>query len=278
MTKLTERDLKFLSTLGDYELMSTSQIVTHIFKGIDKKTVLRRLRKLEKEKLIKRTYGLQTNELVWSLAHYGAFKIHREGFPEHINRNSLEHDITLTEVRLTLEGAGIATSWRTEQSLRRLLPKDKGRFTNELCPDAIFAIKTATGYQGVGLELELSGKNSARYAKVFDAYGVRKNYFALWYVVESEALGRKLQREWTKCNPKVLRPKFGWMLLNELLKSPDEAKIFSDSAITKMSSIINRPQTLSPALSQSTVGEAAHPSAERVGNRYQETPSQISNS
>jgi hypothetical protein len=41
--------------LKKYELLSTAMIETLIFNGVRKTTILRRLRILEKEKLIKRT-------------------------------------------------------------------------------------------------------------------------------------------------------------------------------------------------------------------------------
>ena len=78
------------------------------------------------------------------------------------------------------------------------MPKSQDRFAQDLCPDAIVAVKTPNGYEGVGLELELSGKNASRYAKLFAAYGERRKYFAIWYVVESQSLGKMLEREGTK--------------------------------------------------------------------------------
>ncbi len=259
MTVITERDLKFLETLGDYEMMTTSQITRRVFSEIDKKTVLRRLRKLEREKLIKRTHGLASGELVWSLSQFGAYKIQRDSFLEKINRNCLEHDTTLTELRLVLERFGMVSSWRTEQSMRRQMPKTRDRFAQDLCPDAIVAVKTPNGYEGVGLELEFSPKNASRYAKVFAAYGERRKYFAIWYVVESESLGKMLEREWAKANSYVAKPQFGWMLLRELLKEPHNANLFTGGKKIKLSSVIDVP-----LLHRSR--EPAPTPAEQVGN------------
>ena len=244
MAIITERDLKFLETLGNYELMTTSQITRRVFSEIDKKTVLRRLRKLEREKLIKRTHGLASGELVWILSHFGAHRIQRDSFLEKINRNCLEHDTTLTELRLRLEHSGMVTSWRTEQSMRRQMPKSRDRFAQDLCPDAIVAVKTPNGYEGVGLELELSGKNASRYAKVFAAYGERRKYFAIWYVVESESLGKMLEREWTKANSHIAKPQFGWMLLSELLEAPHDANLFKGGKKIKLHSVIEIPSSI----------------------------------
>ncbi len=238
MAIMTKRDIYFLETLGNYELMTTSQVTRRVFSDIDKKTVLRRLRKLEQEKLIKRTHGLASGELVWSLSHYGAHRIGRDSFLENINRNCLEHDTTLTELRLRLESSGIVTSWRTEQSMRRQMPKSQDRFAPDLCPDAIVAVRTPSGFEGVGLELELSGKNASRYAKVFSAYGWRRKYFAIWYVVETESLGRMLERAWTKANSHIVRPQFGWILLKEVIEDPLNLNLSVGGKKIKLNSVI----------------------------------------
>jgi len=217
MIAVTSRDQWLLKLLGRYELMTTLQIQTQVFSGVDKRTVLRRLRKLEMEKLIKRTYGLRSGGVVWSLTQGGAQRIQKEGFLDKINLNSLEHDVTLTQLRIALEEAGIASNWTTEQSIRRRMGNKTKRFGGEVCPDGIFAIKTDTGPEGIGLELELSGKNISRYTKIFEAYGSKKIYFAIWYVVTSKALGRKLQGEWSRVNPHITRPIFKWFLLEDLL-------------------------------------------------------------
>jgi len=246
MTIITDRDLRFLAILADYELMTTTQLSTRAFAGVDKRTVLRRLRKLEEERLIKRSHGLPSGELAWSLAHYGAFRIHRDSFLEKVNLNSLEHDTTLTELRLVLESSGAASSWTTEQHIRRLLPKSDRRNASEICPDAIFAVRTPKGFEAVALELELSGKNPSRYSKIFAAYGQRAKYFALWYIVDSDALGRKLQNAWGKANSDIVRPQFGWMLLKEILANPVSAKLHCKTGIMQLGSMIEVRQTNAP--------------------------------
>jgi hypothetical protein len=225
MGVITVRDKGLLGRLGDYELMSTSQLCGQCFPGIRKTTALRRLRKLEHQNLIKRTPGLENGEAVWSLAPFGAHTIHRDSFLEKINRNNLEHDVLLGDIRIKFEKSGIASSWVTEQSLRRSAPKQEYHSWGQIIPDAVFATQTQDGFQAVALELELSAKNPARYEKIFSLYRRRKQFWGLWYLVGDPSIGRKISRAWTKVNPKVERPKLGWALVDDVMSGVGEFKL-----------------------------------------------------
>lgn len=265
MTVIMDRDQKLLRTLGDYELMTTTQLSKLVFPGIDKSTALRRIRKLEHMKLIRRIHGLPTSELSWTLMQSGAVRIERESFLENINRNSLEHDITLTELRMRLEEAEAVSSWRTEQALRRLLPQQDRRFSGERCPDGIFAVRLETGFEPVALELELNGKNVSRYSKVFETYGEKSKYWAVWYVVSSESLGKRLAKEWVEVNPRVKRPKFGWLLLDQILASPNLAKLnWTDQTVQLDAAIRIKPISKTNS-TEKTLKTPAQTPALRVG-------------
>jgi DNA-binding Lrp family transcriptional regulator len=208
-----------LGFLADYELASTSQVAEEIFIAIDRRTVLRRLRKLERQKLIKRTRGLESGEFVWSLAALGAASVGRTKYLDHINKNSLAHDIGLTDQRLRFERVGLASGWVTEQALRRALGGQKLGAGDEVTPDAVFAVKTNSGYEAIGFELELSPKNLSRYTKLFKAYSRQKKFLLAWYVVENAAFGRRLAKHWKHvCPTYQQRPQFAWSLKSDLLK------------------------------------------------------------
>lgn len=157
MIYFTERDKTLLNKLADYELLSTKQLRELVFPKVTKTTVLRRLRKLESEKLIRRVHVLRGGELIWTLTAPGAIPIHREHFLENINRNTLEHDVTLNDVRLMFEKLGLVVGWHTEQALRRASGTKQKTLEPQINPDAIISVKTVEGIKAVALELELSG-------------------------------------------------------------------------------------------------------------------------
>lgn len=215
MTALTKRDEGLLRVLAAYELLSTRQVLGLVFAGIRKTTVLRRLRKLEAERFIRRTAGLAGGEFVWSLGAAGAFRLRLEKYLENLNRNTLEHDVALNDVRLAFEQAGLALSWVTEQALRRRVGEHS--FVGEsLNPDAIAAVRTGGGQEAVAVELELWSKSPARYRKIFSHYGSLSRIWAVWYVVPDPALGKKILREWVGVNENRRRPEFYWLLLDEI--------------------------------------------------------------
>lgn len=219
MTRLTQRDNSLLTTLGDYEFLSTRQLLLLAFPKIRKTTALRRLRKLETERLIKRVHGLAGGEFVWCLSINGAHRIHRDGCIDRINRNSLEHDVLLNDLRMAFERIKLVTGWRTEQSIRRAASNKKSESREDLNPDAIASVRTANGVEAVAIELELFAKNSTRYRKTFRQYAYLKQLWAIWYLVPDIALGKRLAKEWTKAT-EGRGPQFYFLLVPEVL-SPD---------------------------------------------------------
>lgn len=221
MPRLTERDLKVLNKLGSYEMLSSKQLSKICFPEIDKSTIHRRLRILENEKLIRRSFGLQSRENVWSLSRYGASTIHRDGFIEHINKNNLEHDILLAEVRLALESSGLAKSWTTEQQIRRQTATKHEKDKQSINPDGIMTIRIGDGYKVVAIELELTAKNPSRYRKTFRQYGEMKSIWGVWYFVTNKAIGKKVLAQWRKVNVDTKTPTIGWALVDDVLRTPN---------------------------------------------------------
>lgn len=215
MVYLKKRDVFLLQTLGAYELLCTRQLLALVFPNIRKTTALRRLRKLESERLIKRTNGLKGGEFIWSLTVNGANHIHRDSFLEKINRNSLEHDVLLNDIRIEFERIKLVTSWHTEQAIRREAAKNNSDYRNELNPDAIISVRTPKGNQAIAIELELFVKNSSRYKKTFCEYSYIKNIWAVWYVVPNVTLGKRLMKEWQKYVTQG--PEFYFILVEDIL-------------------------------------------------------------
>jgi hypothetical protein len=95
--QLTPRDRVLVEELSCFGLLSTSQIAKLYFACVQKTTVLRRLRLLEKESLIHRVVGLPLGELAWISTAEGN-RVIGSAYPmKRPNRNSLEHDLIVSE-------------------------------------------------------------------------------------------------------------------------------------------------------------------------------------
>ncbi len=167
-------------------------------------------------------HGLKAGELIWTLTTPGALRIHREHFLENINRNTLEHDVTLNDVRIVFEKLGLVVGWHTEQALRRAAGAKQKTLEPKINPDAIISVKTAEGIKAVALELELSEKNLSRYRKIFADYARMRTLWGLWYVVPDLNFGKRLLKEWSRENSRVQSPQFYFLSLSEIL-SPDSS-------------------------------------------------------
>jgi hypothetical protein len=214
----TTRDQKLIELLGCYELFSTRQILKTSFPEIDKRTALRRLRKLEKEKWIRRAPGLPGGESVWALGPVGAHRLRLDNYLEKINRNTVEHDVVLNDIRMELERLGIAKEWITEQAMRRKQDKRHGSsIGSEINPDAIFVVDVAGTPMAVALEVELHGKNASRYRKIFRAYSNLRKIWSIWYAVSDQKLGERILKEWKNLGAGWPRPEFYWFVIGDLL-------------------------------------------------------------
>lgn len=250
----TARDQKLIELLGRYELFSTRQILKTSFPEIDKRTALRRLRKLENEKWIRRAPGLPGGESVWALGPVGAHRLRLETYLDKINRNTVEHDVVLNDIRMEFERLGIAKEWITEQSMRRKQDKRHGSVIgNEINPDAIFVVDVASTPKAVALELELHGKNAARYRKIFRSYGNLRKIWSIWYAVPDQKLGDRILREWKNLGGSWPRPEFYWFVIGDLQDQTKPIRLHGVAG----DRLIHRPTATSQ--------EGAHPCAHAVG-------------
>ena len=117
--KPTERDLLLLEQLESYGLLSTGQIRELIFKGINTRTVLRRLRLLKQRGFIFSSEGLPNGGLAWILSKKSASLFKHDIETKIINKNTLQHDVAISSIRIQLERLKIAESWTAEHILKK---------------------------------------------------------------------------------------------------------------------------------------------------------------
>lgn len=224
--RLTKRDLEIFKLISKTTILTTAQIEREIFLGIATTTVLRRLRKLVKEKFIERIEGLPNHERAWALTLKGAESVGYINPKRNFHRLSLVHDVKLAELRLILERSRIAHSWISEREIRSAMARKHGlqRMQTQSVPDGIMGVKHQGVMESVALELELHYKNKDRYREIFRSYIGKRNVKALWYFVPSESLGKHLENLWSKSLGKM-GPWFFWSLVDDVLQNGGSARI-----------------------------------------------------
>jgi len=205
--KPTERDLFLLETLESYGVLSTQQVRELVFKGINTRTVLRRMRLLKQRGLILSSEGLPNGGLAWFLSKKSALLFKHDIETKVINKNSLQHDVAVSSIRGQLERLKIAESWTAEHVLKkevmRSFHKEK---RNSLCymdkplivPDSLFITRHKGEMKAVALELELTLKSKVRYERIFSHYKKKERVWFVWYVVLSRSVGEVLSELWDK--------------------------------------------------------------------------------
>ena len=205
--KPIERDLFFLEQLESYGVLSTQHIRELIFKGINTRTVLRRLRLLKQRGLIFSSEGLPNGGLAWTLSKKSASLFKHDIETKIINKNTLQHDVAISSIRIHLKRLKIAESWTAEHILKKEVMKSNYEETrNSLCyidepllvPDSLFTTKHEGEMKAVALEPELSLKSKARYKKIFSQYKEKENIWFVWYVVLNRSAGEVLSELWDK--------------------------------------------------------------------------------
>jgi hypothetical protein len=109
--KIQPRDRRLLSNLNRYGVLSTRQIRNIFFAGIAHSTVMRRLRKLEKKNLIGRVSGLEEGLCAWQLGAKGVSLLGVDTGFRYANRNTIEHEVKLSSLRIAPESVGLGADW-----------------------------------------------------------------------------------------------------------------------------------------------------------------------
>ena len=253
-TPLTPRDYVLLETLFSFGLMTTSQLERKVFSRIRRTTVLRRLRKLGKRGLIQKTSGSEKGALVWSVTAKGGALIGESSGYGHINRNTLEHDILVSEVRLVLEEIGVSREWKPGHILKKEVSPRRGE--SGLIPDGIMLLPLGDSVRAVAIELELSAKAYSRYTKVIREYAGKRSIAAVWYIVSHKSIGRSVFK--AAASPNFSDRKGEWVFwtpLSEILEDPHQALLrgmskainLKDLAQPPAPGVIKQEEPLNPA-------------------------------
>jgi hypothetical protein len=243
--QLTERDRKLLVQLGEYGCFSTRQIERLFFSGVHSSTVLRRLRKLHQSRwIVRHADYLGGGGLVWSLSDRAAVRLGISSTLERINRNALEHTLTISEVHWALESAGILLEWKPESVLLReaLEGKNRRHRDRQNVPDGIAVLPgKPDGVITAAIEVELHLKGRTRYEQVFSACSRSNGLSILWYIVPQERLGKAIEGIWNGFVSQENRSKFVWSLTSEILGNLPTARLRRQTKSLLLADVVQFP-------------------------------------
>lgn len=237
---LTNRDKILFLKLQSYGLLTTRQLGNMVFPNVCLTTVLRRLRKLESKGYIKRLLRLDGYEIAWSVTFCGVQIVGDLPIKRNFRSDTLDHDLKLTDVRIALEGSGIAQSWTPEHTIRSKVAREHGlkNMRDRVIPDGLMGVNWQGAKESVAVELELNFKNTNRYYKTFRQYHEKSSLWGVWYIVHSEGLGRAVEREWGRSKSYYEgNGRFLWSLVDDVLKDPLNTKIRADGVIYNITEI-----------------------------------------
>lgn len=225
--EITSRDIKLFICLSKYGMLSTRQIGAKLFDSIATTTVLRRLRLLESKGYLKRVLGLESHEILWALSGKGSVTASVPLPKRHWSKNMLEHDHSLTSLRLALEGVGVAHSWLPEHEIRSTIFKKHGfrGIKERNVPDGFMGVDVGGKMLSVAIELELTLKNQGRLRKTLRRYLEKDGLYALWYVASTKSILDSVYRQWVFCGGTRSSIKFYASVLSEVLEQPLMARL-----------------------------------------------------
>ena len=228
--QIQKRDQEILASVLKYGILSSEQIGELHFKNLHHTTLMRRLRILEKEKLILRSDSLPNNQSAWSLGIMGARILNCDPPGRFSNRNTTLHDVTVSGIRMSLEAVGLCQNFSSEMEMKRQINyrlDEKKTFLQ--VPDGLFTAK-AHGReldQVVALEVELHAKNHQRYRKIITEYLAKDSIKYVWYFVKSVGIAKTIHDQWRvlkKKNPETI---FLFSIIEDSTKDPAKLKAHS---------------------------------------------------
>ncbi len=248
---LTPRDRDLIELLSKMNLMTTRQISKSIFPSVAHTTVMRRLRLLEDAKFIRRIEGLRDGLLAWQLASSSAPLLPHLVVRFAVNKNTLAHDVQLTELRLSLRPFGFEKTWISDLEMKRNT-FEHGRVTSgpkRNVPDGLFTREVRCERLLIAVELELSPKSRARYLELFSSYNHKRTIQMVWYLVCDEAFGHALLELWQQAGKYNRDQRFAFSLVDEVIKDPLTARVFETNFVLHLQDCfaIRRPdEALTP--------------------------------
>jgi hypothetical protein len=115
-------------------------------------------------------------------------------------KTQYDHDRIVNDARRILTGSSAVRNFLTELELRTALGKDwRAGSTSQArewkVPDGLFSLETKNGTLRVALEVELSQKARARYAKIMRALITSRSFDVVFFLCRDEKLAQVIRSE-----------------------------------------------------------------------------------
>ena len=200
---VNNRDLKIFSYLFEQKVASQKVIFENFFSKRAQNTMVGRLQKLFREKLIGKS-GCDLNgrmQIYYSLKLKG-FKAIEQDFifdtPDpYLKSDSIEHDLEICEIRNKLESYEMVDQYYSENYLQNCCFGEKSQVLlplRELNADAGIVIKTNDGKFTAAVEYERRRKTADKYAKKFNDYYLRDDITAVFYICETKEIAKMIAK------------------------------------------------------------------------------------
>ncbi len=197
---LTPRDVVFLEKLYDHVVLSFRHVREMCFQNRDHSTIINRLRKLEKEGLIRKitVSKMRVPHLSGDIG--VVYQIEAKGIRELIkwlpntsrdaklirfNPNQLEHDLVLVNVheclKLKFPNFDIKNTQRAN-----LYQNDHGKQPDLVMFDPVAKTQVA-------VELELTCKSAERYREIVTGYRMNRHFQKVIFVTASDGLTQRIR-------------------------------------------------------------------------------------
>jgi len=186
------RDEKLCQYLLSFGFLSSEQIHKLLFKDVNKRTMLRRLRILKKKKILDRFVSSKGGMVLWTLTSKQVSKMVSDFVMKSINRSTLNHDLLVNDLRIQFELKNLGSSWRSSHFLR--YKASIGKKPNERLPETIPDWLVTLKGRVFAIEVELNFKGIKRMERVLSLYAEKKSIQHLWYFVPSVEMREKLLR------------------------------------------------------------------------------------
>jgi hypothetical protein len=222
---LQERDNKLLRSIAKYAVLSTHQIAHLTFVGVAHTTMMRRLRLLEKEKFISRGVPLDTGTNTWILGYKGREFMNAKPSAVFMNRNTIQHDVLVTEVRLTFETVGLASNWTPEWQMKsEAMGIDRRPGRERVIPDGLMLEPIKGQTKIIAVELERTRKAEKKYDRILSQYMHGTNINFIWYVAKELSIVNAIIRTANKHNFPTSRLWFS--LEDQLFAQKDQTPVW----------------------------------------------------
>lgn len=186
------RDEKLCQYLLSFGFLSSEQIKKLLFKDVNKRTMLRRLRTLKNKKVLERFESSKGGMVLWTLNPKQVSKMGSDFVMKNINRSTLAHDLCVNDLRIQFELKGIGSAWRSSHYLR--FKASNGKRPLDRLPETIPDWLVTLNGKVFAIEVELNFKGIKRMERVLSLYAEKKSIQHLWYFVPSVEMREKLLR------------------------------------------------------------------------------------